>query len=153
MVRPYGSGPYPAVLHLHGSGETVAKSVVLLRVFARAGYVAMDVEYRQIDGAGIDLEDVYASLEFLKRSRFVRKGLVGLNGFSLGARTALRVAANQEVRAVSAIAARTSAGTASTSPSRGVSTKPTGSRCRFSCNTGRRIRSCRTRTRCSSSRS
>jgi dipeptidyl aminopeptidase/acylaminoacyl peptidase len=114
MVRPYGPGPYPAILHLHGSGETVAKSVALLRVFARAGYVAMDVEYRQLDGGGIDIDDVYASLDFLKASRFVRKGLVGLNGFSLGARTALIVAANRDVRAVSAIAARTTGGTAPT---------------------------------------
>ena len=114
MVRPYGPGAYPAILHLHGSGETVAKSVVLLRAFAHAGYVAMDVEYRPIDGGGIDIQDVYASLDFLKRSRFVRRGLIGLNGFSLGARTALRVAANQDVRAVSAIAARTTGGSAPT---------------------------------------
>ena len=114
MVRPYGPGPYPAILHLHGSGETVAKSVVLLRAFARAGYVAMDIEYRQAAGGGIEIDDVYASLEYLKRSRFVRKGLIGLNGFSLGARTALRVAATQEVRAVSAIAARTTGGAAPT---------------------------------------
>jgi poly(3-hydroxybutyrate) depolymerase len=26
MVRPLGSGPYPAVLHLHGSGDTVANN-------------------------------------------------------------------------------------------------------------------------------
>src|SRR5690349_16935905 len=78
MVRPYGPGPFPAVLHLHGSGETVAKSLVLLRVFARAGYVAMDIEYRQNGGSAVDIDDVYASLEFLKHSRFVRPRLVGL---------------------------------------------------------------------------
>ena len=112
MVRPSNPGQYPAILHLHGSGETVAKSVALLRAFARAGYVAMDIEYRDAaSGTGIDINDVYASLEFLKSSRYVRKGLVGLNGFSLGARTALRVAITQDVRAVSAIAARTTRGT------------------------------------------
>jgi dienelactone hydrolase len=114
MARPYGPGPFPAVLHLHGSGETVAKSIVVLRIFARAGYVAMDVEYRDGPAGGIDMDDVYASLDFLKSSRFVRKGLVGLNGFSLGARTALRIAATRDVRAVSAIAARTTGGPAPT---------------------------------------
>ena len=44
MVRPLGPGPYPAVLHLHGSGDTVASNVEILRLFARAGYVAMDIE-------------------------------------------------------------------------------------------------------------
>jgi dipeptidyl aminopeptidase/acylaminoacyl peptidase len=115
MIRPFGPGPYPAVLHLHGSGETVAKSLVILRILARAGYVAMDVEYSTTaSGGDADIQDAYASLELLRASRFVRRNLIGLNGFSRGARTALRVAANQDVRAVSAIAARTSGGAAPT---------------------------------------
>ena len=39
MYRPVGEGPYPAVLHLHGSGDTVANNVDILQRFARAGYV------------------------------------------------------------------------------------------------------------------
>ncbi|HKT80558.1 MAG TPA: dienelactone hydrolase family protein [Vicinamibacterales bacterium] len=109
MVRPSGSGPFPAVLHLHGSGESVAKSLVVLRLFARAGYVAMDIDYKET-GNGIDVDDVYRSLEFLKASRYVRKNAIGLNGFSLGARTALRIALTTDVKAVSAIAARTTSG-------------------------------------------
>jgi dipeptidyl aminopeptidase/acylaminoacyl peptidase len=117
MVRPYGPGPYPAVLHLHGSGETVAKSLVVLRILARAGYVSMDIEYPPASSGSVenlDVRDAAASLEFLKASRFVRKNLVGLNGFSRGARAALRLAAIQDVRAVSAIAARSSGGVAPT---------------------------------------
>jgi dipeptidyl aminopeptidase/acylaminoacyl peptidase len=110
MMRPRDPGRYPAVLHLYGSGESVEKSLPVLRVFARAGYVALVVAYRDTPGAGVDLEDVAAALEYLRRSPFVGKNLVALNGFSLGARTALRLAAHQDVRAVSAIAARTSAG-------------------------------------------
>ena len=38
IVRPSGDGPFPAVLHMHGSGDTVANNVDVLRLFARAGY-------------------------------------------------------------------------------------------------------------------
>jgi dienelactone hydrolase len=44
----------------------------------------------------------------------VRRGVIGLNGFSLGGRLALRVAARRTVLAVSAIAARTSSGSTPT---------------------------------------
>jgi dienelactone hydrolase len=52
--------------------------------------------------------DIYKSLEFLNGSSHVRNGVIGLNGFSLGARMALHVAAHKKVLAVSAIGARTS---------------------------------------------
>ena len=31
----------PAVLHLHGSGDTARDNIEVLRIFARSGYVAM----------------------------------------------------------------------------------------------------------------
>jgi dienelactone hydrolase len=40
----------------------------------------------------------------------VRRGVIGLNGFSRGGRAALRLAAIQDVRAVSAIGVRTTTG-------------------------------------------
>jgi dienelactone hydrolase len=107
MVRPLGSGPYPAVLHLHGSGDTVANNVDILRLFARAGYVAMDIEYRRAAGGSIDIGDIQTSLQYLNGSRYVKSGAIGLNGFSLGARMALLLAAREKVVALSAIAART----------------------------------------------
>jgi dipeptidyl aminopeptidase/acylaminoacyl peptidase len=110
MIRPVGDGPYPAILHLHGSGDTVANNVGTLRLFARAGYVAMDVEYRKVGDGLIDMQDIYRSLDYLNGLRYVRRGLIGLNGFSLGGRLALRIAAHQSVLAVSAIGARTSSG-------------------------------------------
>jgi len=57
MVRPLGPGPFPAVLHLHGSGDIVADNVQILRLFARAGYVAMDIEYRRTAAGSIDIGD------------------------------------------------------------------------------------------------
>jgi dipeptidyl aminopeptidase/acylaminoacyl peptidase len=114
MVRPSGDGPFPAILHLHGSGDTVANNVNVLQLFARAGYVAMDVEYRELRAGTIDVEDVLKSLEFLNGSRYVRRGVIGVNGFSLGGRLALRVATREKVLAVSAIAARTSSGSTPT---------------------------------------
>lgn len=109
LMRPFAEGPYPAVLHLHGSGDTLANNLVFLRRFARAGYVALGVEYRQT-GAGADLEDALAALDYLEQSRYVSRGAVALNGFSRGARLALRIAVQRDVRAVSATAARTTAG-------------------------------------------
>lgn len=73
-----------------------------------ASRFAMDIAYRQAGQGSIDLADIHASLEFLNGSRYVRRGVIGLNGFSLGGRMALRVAAHAKVLAVSAIAARTS---------------------------------------------
>ena len=107
MVRPLGPGPYPAVLHMHGSGDVVADNVQILRLFARAGYVAMDIEYRRTAGGSIDIGDIQRSLQYLNGSRYVRSGVIGLNGYSLGARMALLLAAREKVVALSAIAART----------------------------------------------
>jgi len=114
MVRPVSSGPHPAILHLHGSGDTVAGNVEVLQLFARAGYVAMDVEYRVLESGAIDTHDIDRSLEFLNGSPYVMRGVIGLNGFSLGARMALLLSARQPVRAVSAIATRTSFGSTPT---------------------------------------
>ncbi|MBA2305155.1 MAG: dienelactone hydrolase family protein [Acidobacteria bacterium] len=114
MVRPIGDGPFPAVLHLHGSGDTAAANVEALRIFARAGYVALDVDYRGVGSGSIDIQDIYKSLEFLNASRHVRQGAIGLNGFSLGGRLALRIATQRRVLAVSAIAARTTSGSTPT---------------------------------------
>ena len=114
MVRPSGDGPFPAVLHMHGSGDTVANNVDVLQLFARAGYVAMDVEYRELRTGSIDVEDISKSIEYLNGSKYVRRGVIGLNGFSLGGRLALRVATRHNVLAVSAIAARTSSGSTPT---------------------------------------
>jgi len=110
MVRPVGDGPFPAVLHLHGSGDTVANNVEFLEWFARAGYVALDVDYRASSPGFIDVGDIDTSLEYLNTSGYVKSGAVAINGFSLGARLALREATRRSVRAVSAIAARTSSG-------------------------------------------
>ena len=107
MVRPVGPGPFPAVLHLHGSGDVVADNVQILRLFAHAGYVAMDIEYRRTAGGSIDIGDIQRSLQYLNGSRYVRSGVIGLNGYSLGARMALLLAAREKVVALSAIAART----------------------------------------------
>jgi dipeptidyl aminopeptidase/acylaminoacyl peptidase len=114
MTRPAGDGPYPAVLHLFGSGETVTSIQPLLRMFARAGYVALAVEYRESGEGRVELDDVVASLGFLRSSSYVRYGRIALNGFSRGARMALRVAALEKVSAVSAIAVRTTGGDAPT---------------------------------------
>ena len=78
------------VLHLHGSGDTVANNVDVLQLFARAGYVAMDVEYRELRPGTIDIEDVLKSIDYLSGSRYVRRGVIGLNGFLPGGRLALR---------------------------------------------------------------
>jgi dipeptidyl aminopeptidase/acylaminoacyl peptidase len=70
----------------------------------------MDVGYREAGTGNIDVEDIIKSFEYLNSSRSVKRGVIGLNGFSLGARLALRVATRQNVLAVCAIAARTSSG-------------------------------------------
>ena len=64
IVRPSGDGPFPAVLHMHGSGDTVANNVDVLRLFARAGYVAMDVEYRELSLLESKLKSMGRSVEF-----------------------------------------------------------------------------------------
>jgi dipeptidyl aminopeptidase/acylaminoacyl peptidase len=86
----------------------VASNVDVLRLFARAGYAAMDVEYRRTTSGSIDLQDIFASFDFLNRAPNVKRGVIAINRFSLRARMALQVAAHRDARAVSAIAARTS---------------------------------------------
>ena len=72
LVRPVRDGSYPAVLHLHGSGDTVAGNIDVLRMFARAGYVAMDIEYRRSRLGAVDMNDLYASFDFLNRAPTIR---------------------------------------------------------------------------------
>jgi dienelactone hydrolase len=98
------------VLHLHGSGDSVANNVGILEIFARAGYVAMDLEYPESGRGAADVDHAVASLAYLKGLRYVRADAVAVNGFSRGGRAALKLAARERVLAVSAIGARTSAG-------------------------------------------
>jgi len=110
LVRPAAPGRHPAVLHLHGSGDTVANNVGILEIFARAGYVAMDLEYPQSGRGAADVDHAADSLAYLKGLRFVKADVIALNGFSRGGRAALKLAVRDRVGAVSAIGARTSAG-------------------------------------------
>jgi hypothetical protein len=79
IVRPADNALHRGVLHLHGSGDNAANNVDVLRLLAEAGYVALDVDYRETGGV-IDRSDIDASIEFLKGQRFTDRSPIALNG-------------------------------------------------------------------------
>lgn len=92
MTRPSGSGPFSAVVLLHGCGGFHSMMVSWADRMSRFGYVALAVDSfgpRAIDdqcgGMQTDqIEDAYAALRYLTIQPFVRSSHVALMGFSMG---------------------------------------------------------------------
>lgn len=107
LVRPAGRGPFRGVLHLQGSGDTAANNEDILRFFASQGFVALSIDYPKDDLTKAAL----AGVDYLAGLKGVKRGKVGVNGFSLGGRLALFTAIySTKVGAVCSQAGRTTSG-------------------------------------------
>lgn len=93
LARPTGTGPFPAVVVLHGCGGFDNVVVTWADRLARWGYVAVAVDSLTSRGkrtgcAGGSYDqahDAYRALDFLASRPFVRADRIGLFGISLGA--------------------------------------------------------------------
>jgi dienelactone hydrolase len=104
MVRPVGSGPFPAVVQLHGCAGIEAQSSRWAHWFADHGYVALIVDSigpRALKGdcqsspdeppITARFDDAFGGLRFLQSLPFVRADRIAAVGWSQGGVYALAV--------------------------------------------------------------
>lgn len=97
LARPPGTGPFPAVVVLHGCGGFNNVVVTWADRLARWGYVTVAVDSLTSrgkrtgcsGGAYDQAHDAYRALDFLASQPFVRTNRIGLLGISLGAAATL----------------------------------------------------------------
>lgn len=96
MARPNGTGPFPAVVLLHGCGGFHASMLSWADRLALFGYVALAVD--SFGPRGIDVHcggfaeqsaDSYAALRYLTNQTFVVPARVAVMGFSMGGTSVL----------------------------------------------------------------
>ena len=108
LYRPFGDGPFPAVIYNHGSRQGNERRptpfLYIGNLLTRAGYVALVVErrgYGRSDGATVpddvgnnrrrlvprlqaETDDVLAARDYLLTQRFVDAKRIGVMGWSFG---------------------------------------------------------------------
>lgn len=105
IARPAGSGPYPAVVAIHGGGFTAGDRSSLADAITRLaehGYVAAAIDYRLAPASQFPsaLQDVKIALRFLRANAqkyAIDPARIGVLGDSAGATLALLLAFTPEV--------------------------------------------------------
>ena len=111
LRKPPGNGPFPAVLMIHPGITTFPQDVLteyMLRAappsrFLATGYVVVVTTYRSRDvdpQSKVSVNDVSATLEYVRKLGYVDSKSVGLIGCSGGGDLALEVATATDVAAV-----------------------------------------------------
>ncbi len=112
LRRPPGTGPFPALVWIHGGLSTRPEAE--LRDYARssnpsrflaAGYVVAVITYRSRDEdpqTGVSLEDSLAAVDHLRRLPYVDPRSVVIFGCSGGGDLALEIAATTDIAAIAA---------------------------------------------------
>lgn len=111
LRKPPGSGPFPAVVWIHGGLQTrsldALKDLALNQAnpsrFLAAGYVVAVITYRSRDHdpqAKVSLEDCLAAVDHLRRLSYVDPKSIVIYGCSGGGDLALEVAAATQVCAI-----------------------------------------------------
>jgi len=96
LAQPAGSGPFPAVVLLHGCGGYHASMMSWTDRLAAFGYVALSVDSFGARGISVNCGgfieqplDAFSALEFLSEKPFVRADAVAVMGFSMGGHSTL----------------------------------------------------------------
>jgi dipeptidyl aminopeptidase/acylaminoacyl peptidase len=91
LRKPAGTGPFPAILYLHGgvggSGMKAAANMLRGRVpehFHRLGYVGLAADYRRFHFGEDEIQDVLAAYRLLATYPFVDKNRIAVIGGSHG---------------------------------------------------------------------
>lgn len=103
LVRPAGTGPWPAMVFVTGAHPLRRREPIVQRVaegFARAGFIALVPDLPGLGEGEITprtLESAIQVVEWMLRREDVRAGRVALAGASAGASLALLVAERREL--------------------------------------------------------
>jgi len=99
LAKPDGSGPFPAVVLLHGCDGFSGGSAVGADLFKSWGYVALALDslggtnacVPHIVASGTEAEalDAYTALGYLAREAFIDPNRIAVVGYSMGAGAAL----------------------------------------------------------------
>ncbi len=114
FYRPQGTGPFPALLVLHGRGGLQEPQRSYASWLATQGYVALSPDYftpigmtrEKFDASfyekNVDRvrEDLGQGLESLKSLPYVAPGCIGVVGFSLGGYVAFVMATRSDVKGI-----------------------------------------------------
>jgi len=94
LIIPLGKGPFPAVVHVHGSGnQTRTEEFYLSRayLFAKNGIATLIYDRRgkgASTGSDVSMElladDAIEGVHFLQRNNLIEKNKIGIMGFSQG---------------------------------------------------------------------
>lgn len=87
-VVPKGAEKLPAVIYLHGSGDSLERSTGALRQFAELGMAAVCVDYTQTNAAAFAME-FEGLISWLSGQPWADTNRVAWVGFSLGAQRML----------------------------------------------------------------
>jgi len=102
IYRPPGSGPFPAIIVLHGCGGHDAHHKLWAERLVSWGYVAVVMDSFSSRGFGdickntttvtpeMRVSDIYGAVEYLRKLPFITKDRIGLLGFSHGAWTIMK---------------------------------------------------------------
>jgi dienelactone hydrolase len=96
LARPEGSGPFPAVVVLHGCGGFHEDMLAWADRLRRWGHAALAVDSfgpraieRNCSAFGDQLADAFRALAYLKAKPYVRADHVAVLGFSMGGNSVL----------------------------------------------------------------
>jgi pimeloyl-ACP methyl ester carboxylesterase len=113
LFTPAGTGPFPAVVMIHGSGDSDRRLGPFATFFLKQGFAVLAYDKRGVgrsEGSwraanlSVLAEDALAGVEYLKTRPEVDAKRLGFIGFSLSAKAALYVAAfAPEIKATVAI--------------------------------------------------
>jgi enterochelin esterase-like enzyme/dienelactone hydrolase len=112
--KPEGSGPFPAIVYLHGGGAYPQGGAALARQgrtssspladFLKAGWVVYAIDYRPTDSPVVsvldarEIEDSVAAVEALRRLPFVDPERLGFVGCSHGAQLCTRLISRAKLK-------------------------------------------------------
>lgn len=94
FASPAGGGPFPAVVAFGGSGGGLGPTVGWVPALASSGFAVLAIAYFGAPGlpdhlVNIEVEVVERAATWLRRSRFVDEGFIGVMGISRGSELAL----------------------------------------------------------------
>lgn len=93
LWKPKGDGPFPLVAFDVGLQFRVWQIPLAAEIMAKCGYAVIGTDYRKIEVAKGEVEDIASAIEYAKKNFSFLSGKVVLVGISMGGAAMLKIAA------------------------------------------------------------